>query len=120
MYPSRACCDLLLSLVDLDVPLPPDLGRGEHAAGSAHVTEGSLAGTVGTTAGDTGNTGNRTTCNPPRLAILPENPMLFLGLHQPPSRILIPKSLRPYPLLVSNRQIARCHSPVPHDSAEVW
>lgn len=52
----------LLALVDLDVPLAPDLGRGEHATGTAHVTEGSLTGTVSTTTGDTGDTGNSTTC----------------------------------------------------------
>lgn len=51
----------LLALVDLDVPLSPDLGRGEHAAGSAHVTESGLTGTVSTTTGDTGNTGNSAT-----------------------------------------------------------
>lgn len=60
----------LLALVDLDVPLPPDLGGSEHATGSAHVTEGSLAGTVGTATGDTRDTGNSTTCCRPRLAIL--------------------------------------------------
>ena len=53
---------LLLALVDLDVPLAPDLGRGEHATGAAHVTEGGLTSTVGTTTRDTGDTGNSTTC----------------------------------------------------------
>lgn len=53
----------LLALVDLDVPLAPDLGRGEHATGTAHVTEGGLTGTVGTTTRDTGDTGNSTTCS---------------------------------------------------------
>jgi hypothetical protein len=51
----------LLTLVDLDVPLAPDLGRGEHATGSAHVTEGSLTGTVSTTTRDARNTGNSAT-----------------------------------------------------------
>ena len=55
---------LLVALVDLDVPPTPDLGRGEHATGAAHVTEGSLTGTVGTTTRDTGNTGNSTTSSP--------------------------------------------------------
>lgn len=55
-------CRLLLALVDLDVPLAPDLGRGEHAAGTAHVTEGSLTGTVSTTTRDTGDTGDSATC----------------------------------------------------------
>ena len=54
--------NVLLVLVDLDVPLAPDLGRGEHATGAAHVTEGSLTGAVGTTTGDTGDTGNSATC----------------------------------------------------------
>lgn len=53
--------DSLLALVDLDVPLSPDLGRGEHATGSAHVTEGSLTSTVSTTTRDTRDTGNSTT-----------------------------------------------------------
>jgi hypothetical protein len=46
------------------VPLAPDLGRGEHATGTAHVTEGSLTGTVGSSTRDTGNTGNGTTSSP--------------------------------------------------------
>lgn len=53
--------NVLLALVNLDVPLPPDLGGGEHATGTAHVTEGSLTGTVSTTTGDTGNTGDGAT-----------------------------------------------------------
>lgn len=51
----------LLALVGLHVPLAPDLGRGKHATGSAHVTESSLTSTVCTTTGDTRNTGNGTT-----------------------------------------------------------
>lgn len=50
----------LLALVDLDVPLAPDLGRSEHATRSTHVTEGSLTGTVGTTTRDTRNTSHST------------------------------------------------------------
>lgn len=57
----RAGSVALLALVDLDVPLAPGLGRGEHAAGAAHVTEGGLTGTVSTGTRDTGNTGNSTT-----------------------------------------------------------
>lgn len=34
--------ETLLVEVDLDVPLAPDLGRGEHASTTAHVTEGGL------------------------------------------------------------------------------
>lgn len=52
----------LLAKVDLLVPLPPDLGRGEHATRTAHVTEGGLTSTVSTTTGDTGNTCDGTTC----------------------------------------------------------
>lgn len=51
----------LLALVDLDVPLAPDLGRGEHATGTAHVTESSLASAVSTTTRDTRNTGDSAT-----------------------------------------------------------
>lgn len=43
------------------MPLPPDLGGSEHATGAAHVTEGSLTGTVGSATGHTGNTGNSAT-----------------------------------------------------------
>jgi hypothetical protein len=46
------------------VPLAPDLGRGEHAAGTAHVTESSLTSTVGSATGDTGDTGDSTTGSP--------------------------------------------------------
>lgn len=53
--------NVLLALVNLDVPLAPDLGGSEHAAGTAHVTEGGLTGTVSTTTGDTGDTGNSAT-----------------------------------------------------------
>ena len=53
---------VLLALVDLDVPLAPDLGGGEHATGTAHVTESGLTGAVSTTTGDTGDTGNSATC----------------------------------------------------------
>lgn len=53
----------LLANVDLLVPLPPDLGRGEHATGTAHVTEGSLTGTVGSTTRDTRDTGDGATCD---------------------------------------------------------
>lgn len=58
----RAGSVALLALVDLDVPLAPGLGRGEHAAGTAHVTKGGLTSTVSTGTRDTGNTGNSTTC----------------------------------------------------------
>lgn len=51
------------------MPLAPDLGGGEHAAGTAHVTESGLAGTVSTTAGDTGDTGNSATYFRPSSAI---------------------------------------------------
>ncbi|WVY98782.1 hypothetical protein V8G54_030933 [Vigna mungo] len=54
----------LLVDVDLAVPAAPDLGRGKHAATSAHVAEGSLAGTVGSSTGNTGDTGDGTTRSP--------------------------------------------------------
>jgi hypothetical protein len=54
----------LLVQVDLLVPLPPDLGRSEHATGAAHVTESSLTSTVSTTTRDTRNTGDGTTGTP--------------------------------------------------------
>ena len=46
----------LLGDVDLAVPLAPDLGRGEHASSTAHVSEGSLSSAVGSSSGHTGNT----------------------------------------------------------------
>lgn len=46
------------------MPLPPDLGGGEHTTLTAHVTESGLTGTVGTTTGDTGNPGDSTTGTP--------------------------------------------------------
>lgn len=53
-----------LVLVDLDVPLAPGLGGGEHATTPAHVTEGSLAGTVSSSTTNTGNTGDSATSSP--------------------------------------------------------
>ena len=46
----------LLLNVDLAVPAAPDLGGSKHAAATAHVSEGALAGAVGTTAGDSRDT----------------------------------------------------------------
>lgn len=58
---SRGNSVTLLALVDLDVPAAPDLGRGEHATGTAHVTESSLTSTVSTGTRDTRDTGDGTT-----------------------------------------------------------
>lgn len=57
----RAGSIALLALVDLDVPAAPDLGRSEHAARTAHVTESGLTSTVSTRARDTRDTGNSAT-----------------------------------------------------------
>jgi hypothetical protein len=46
------------------VPLAPDLGGSEHAAGTAHVTEGSLTGTVSSATRDTGDTGDSAASSP--------------------------------------------------------
>mmetsp|Transcript_2253 Transcript_2253/g.6771 ORF Transcript_2253/g.6771 Transcript_2253/m.6771 type:complete len:416 (-) Transcript_2253:8-1255(-) len=46
----------LLVHVHVLVPLAPDLGRAEHAAGAAHVTEGTLAAAAGTAAADARDT----------------------------------------------------------------
>jgi hypothetical protein len=46
------------------VPLAPDLGRSEHATGTAHVTEGGLTSAVSTTTRDTGDTGDSATSTP--------------------------------------------------------
>lgn len=54
----------LLVVVDLDVPLSPDLGRSKETTATAHVTESSLARSVSTTTTDTGNSGNGTTGTP--------------------------------------------------------
>lgn len=60
-YPLVFC--LLLSKVDLLVPFPPDLSRGEHATGTTLVTERSLTGAVSSSSGDTRNTGHSATWN---------------------------------------------------------
>lgn len=52
---------ILLVLVELLVPLAPDLGRSEHTTRAALVTEGSLTSTVGTTTRDTRDTSDGTT-----------------------------------------------------------
>ena len=44
--------------VDLAVPPAPGLGGGKHAASTAHVAEGSLAGAVGSATRHTGDTGH--------------------------------------------------------------
>jgi hypothetical protein len=53
-----------LVAIDVTVPSAPDLGGGEHATLTAHVTESSLAGAVSTTTTDTGNTGDSATSTP--------------------------------------------------------
>lgn len=74
----QACAsDSLLVLVDLDVPLAPDLGRSEHATGAAHVTECSLTSTVRTAARDTGDTGNSTTWSTSLSACRPRSRQMF-------------------------------------------
>ena len=57
------------ALADVDLPVPPapDLGGIEHAASTAHVTEGGLARAVGTTSLDTGDTRHSAT-SPPRFS----------------------------------------------------
>ncbi len=54
----------LLVEVDLSVPFAPNLERGEHSTFAAHVTEGSLAGSVGTGASDSWDSGDGTTSSP--------------------------------------------------------
>jgi hypothetical protein len=61
---SRADGVSALVLVDLSVPSSPNLGRGEHATTTAHVSEGTLAGAGSTTTRNTRNTGNSTTGTP--------------------------------------------------------
>lgn len=61
---SGAHGEALLADVGACVPLTPDLGWGEHASATAHVTEGSLTRAVGTTSSDTGDTGDGTSCTP--------------------------------------------------------
>lgn len=56
----------ITTLVDihLAVPATESLGWGEHTSTTAHVAEGTLAGTVSTTTTNTGNTCNSTTSTP--------------------------------------------------------
>jgi len=67
---SRHHGEAALVLVHLPVPPAPGLGGGEHATLTAHVSEGSLSGTVGSSTGDTGNTGDGTTGTPGLSAVL--------------------------------------------------
>lgn len=52
---------LLLSKVDLLVPLAPDFGRSEHATGTALIAKGGLTGAMSTATRDTRDTSNGTT-----------------------------------------------------------
>jgi len=63
---SKGRCNGVSLLVDIDLSVPssPGAGGGEHSSTSAHVTEGSLSGTVCSTTRDTGNTGDGTTSTP--------------------------------------------------------
>lgn len=54
----------LLGDVDLAVPPAPDLGRGEHATSSAHVTEGSLSSAVCASTGHTRDTRDGASSSP--------------------------------------------------------
>jgi hypothetical protein len=54
----------LLVRVDLSVPTSPDLGGGEHATFTAHVTESTLTSAGGTTTRNTRNTGDGATGTP--------------------------------------------------------
>jgi hypothetical protein len=54
----------LLVEIDLDVPFSPGLGGGKAATSSAHVSKGSLAGTVSSSSTDTRNTGYSSTSTP--------------------------------------------------------
>ena len=54
----------LLVLVDLDVPLSPSLGWGEHSTASAHVTESGLTRSLGSSTTNTGDTGDGSTSTP--------------------------------------------------------
>jgi hypothetical protein len=56
--------EALLSQVDLDVPLAPDLGGSEHTTGTALITKGSLTSTVGSATRDTRNTCDSATSSP--------------------------------------------------------
>jgi len=57
-------CESALVDIDLSVPSSPDLDGAEHSTSSAHVSEGSLSGSVGTTSVNTGNTSNGSTSSP--------------------------------------------------------
>jgi len=61
---SRGNSVSLLLEVDLSVPSSPGLEGSEHSSLSAHVTEGTLSGSVGTGASDSGNTSNGSTSSP--------------------------------------------------------
>lgn len=54
----------LLVEIDLSVPSAVDLGWGEHASTTAHVSVGSLSGSVGSSSRDTWDTGDGTSGSP--------------------------------------------------------
>jgi len=61
--------------VDLAVPLPPGLGRVEHATSTTHVTESSLSCAVGTTTLDTRDTGHGAASSPRLGGLLVASPL---------------------------------------------
>lgn len=61
----------LLPKIDLLMPFAPDLGGGEHAAGTTHVAESSLTGSMGSSAGHTRDTSNSASCEVYVLALRP-------------------------------------------------
>jgi len=61
---SRGNSVSLLVGVDLSLPLSPDLERSEHATLTAHVTEGTLTGSVSTRARDSWDSSDGTTGTP--------------------------------------------------------
>merc|ERR1712021_211283 len=60
---------------DLAVPLPPGLGRVEHATSTTHVTESSLSCAVGTTTLDTRDTGHGAASSPRLGGLLVASPL---------------------------------------------
>jgi hypothetical protein len=67
---------ILLTEVDLLVPLSPDLGGSEHTTGTALVTERSLTSTVSTTTRDTRDTSDGTTCTHNKYVVKPPSQSL--------------------------------------------
>ena len=76
--PEESNSIVLLPEVDFLMPLPPDFRRGEHAARSTHITEGSLTGTMCSSTRNTRDTSNSTTWKIAKVNLTSSVPVWYL------------------------------------------